>query len=82
MKKILILSIALILVAAIVSVAKSADIGTCSTFEATGYPKDRHIVQSSDGTIVVLYLKSGIVAKKSTDDGATWTNLAGGAGYS
>ncbi len=87
MKKILTLFIALILVAGIVSVAKSADIDiTVNSNYATRYPKDRHIVQSSDGTIVVLYQRNttgGLVAKKSTktSGGGTWTNLAGGGGY-
>jgi len=91
MKKTLTLFIALILVAGIVSVAKSADIDISYRVEATGYPKDRHIVQSSDGTIVVLYQAGspgypepmlGIRAKKSTDNGTTWTDLAGVVGDS
>ncbi len=91
MKKILTLSIALILVAGIVSVAKSADIDISYRGDATGYSKDRHMVQSSNGTIVVLYQGGnpgypqpllGIRAKKSTDNGATWTDLAGVAGAS
>ena len=89
MKKILTLSVALILVAGIVSVAKSAPVDLDISYipRATGYSKDRHIVQSSDGQIVVLYQRGtllpttyGIRAKKSTDGGQTWTDLAGNPG--
>jgi len=86
MKKILTLSIALILIAGIVSLAESADIDTSNSSQATADVIDRHIVQSSNGTVVVLYQGStspvGIRAKKSTDKGATWTDLSGGAGSS
>ncbi|MCJ7646563.1 hypothetical protein MUO65_06655, partial [bacterium] len=88
MKKILTLSIALVLVAGIVSLAKSADIdNTLDYNKATGDSKDRHVVKSSNGTLVVVYTNRvwvgdvGIRAKKSTDFGATWTNLQGGPGY-
>ncbi|MBA7470048.1 hypothetical protein ES707_05325 [subsurface metagenome] len=81
MKKILTLFIALILVAGIVSVAKSADIDSAASNYATSEPKDRHIVKTSDGKIVVLYSKGGdIVAKKSTNNGDSWTGLAGEGG--
>ncbi|HUW23180.1 MAG TPA: hypothetical protein VMW39_04025, partial [bacterium] len=86
MKKILTLFIALILVTGIVSVAKSTDIDTSVPWaSATAYSRNRHIVQSSNGTIVVLYQRGsgtdpGLRAKKSTNFGSSWTNLAGGAG--
>jgi len=79
MKKILTLSITLILVAGFIFLAKSADIDThTQSTQSTAYPRDRHIVKSSNGTIVVLYkhgaVSMGIRGKKSTDDGATWIN--------
>jgi len=85
MRKILTIFIALILVAGIVSVAKAADVDSSSNDQdATGYQKDRKIVKSSNGTIVVLYSRLtsdvGIRGKKSTDAGSSWTNLSGGAG--
>jgi len=80
-KKFLTLSIALLLIAGLVSLAKTADIDTVSNSYATSYPKDRHMVMASNGTIAVLYYDGEIRAKKSTDYGDTWTNLAGGAGF-
>jgi len=82
MKKILTLSISLMLVIGIVSLAKSSDIDTVWNTFATSYCKDRHMVMASDGTIAVLYYNNGkIRAKRSIDFGATWTNLAGGTGF-
>ncbi len=41
----------------------------------------RKTVVSSNGTIIVVYGGGGgLKAKRSTDNGATWTNLSGGAG--
>jgi len=84
MKKILTLSIALIIVAGIVSLARSADIDTVSTNYATGYARNRHVVRSSNGTIVALYQggtnPAGIQAKKLISGATSWTNLAGGSG--
>lgn len=80
MKKILTLSIALIIVAGIVSLAKSADIDTDTGGPATAYPKDRHIVKTSTGVVVIYwraFSPTGIRGKKSTDNGATWTKLDG-----
>jgi len=49
MKKILTLSIALILVAGIIPLAKSTDIGTSvSVSQATDYAEDRNVVQSDN----------------------------------
>ncbi|MCJ7646550.1 hypothetical protein MUO65_06590, partial [bacterium] len=84
MKRFLTLTIALILVAGIVSLARSANIDTVASDYATGYAKDRHVVRSSNGTIVALYQgynsPTGIRAKKSTNGGDSWTNLEGGSG--
>jgi len=84
MKKILTLSIALILVAGILSLAKSADIDTDTGGPSTAYPKDRHIVKTSTGVVVIYWRafspNTGIRGKKSTDNGATWTNLGNGSG--
>ncbi len=86
MKKILTLFIALILVAGIVSVAKSATIDSVDDSRATSYAKDRHIVQSSDGTIVVVYRSwdsatTDLRAKKSINNGVDWYKLDGTSGY-
>ncbi|MBA7528088.1 hypothetical protein ES705_20271 [subsurface metagenome] len=90
MKKILTLFIALILVAGIVSVAKSDTLIDSGEFfsNATRYAKDRHIVQSSDGTIVVVYRSwdndpaKDLRAKKSINNGANWYKLEDGTdGY-
>jgi len=87
MKKVLTLSMALIIVAGVVSLARSANIDTGTGWSSsTGYSKDRLVVKTSNGTIVVLYRRSsspsGIRAKKSTDNGANWTDLAGVSGQS
>jgi len=85
MKRVLTLLIALILILGISALARSADIDTSvSDSQPTGYAKDRRIAKSSNGSIVVLYQggssPAGIRAKKSSDNGTTWTNLAGGGG--
>ena len=79
MKKILFLSIALILVAGVISLAIADDIDTTTYSVPTGYAKDRHIVRNSDGYLVVLYQGGssplGIRAKMTDDDGVTWCDL-------
>jgi len=80
-KKNLTLIIVLAVIAGLASVAKSSVIDTVTNDYATSYSKDRHVAMASNGTIAVLYYDGEIRAKKSTDYGATWTNLAGGAGF-
>ncbi|NIN91720.1 hypothetical protein GTO36_01710, partial [bacterium] len=91
MRKILTIFIVLILVVGIVSVAKSTnydiDTDVSGSWPSTYTSNVRHVVQSSDGTIVVFYFSAksggGLVVRKSTSSGVTdsWTDLAGGAGY-
>ena len=59
----------------------TAQIDTSTNLYPTGNQKDRHVVISSNGTIVITYNDGGgIKARKSTDNGTTWVNLAGEAG--
>jgi len=84
--KLLSLLLSFLLVAGIVSLAEPADIDMSWSSQATANVMQRHMVQSSNGTIVVLYqggaFPEGIRAKKSADNGATWTDLSGVAGSS
>src|SRR3990167_287416 len=61
----------------------TASLDTSTTSLALGYPFQRHTVQSTTEStkyIVITYYDGGIKARKSANNGSTWTNLAGGAG--
>jgi len=57
-------------------------VDTTSNASALNTFNNRHLVHSSNGTLILFYGYSttGVYAQKSVDNGATWTDLSGAAG--